>query len=219
MSKGLFQPPCSVHELHKDGQCEVAGNHTFSLHLFKKFQALITHVVLCTSIKQGIVHDLIRLQLSIFLHLVQDQESSVDVAILAMSLEHCAVCDHIGPHSVSLHISQNALKVIHATATCTCINQCVVHDNGQLNFPLVDFGINCQSAIHLLLAREALEHGTIDDGVECGTAALTFLHLVDKVIGAFSVPIAHDCLHHAPEGDACWLDVSNGDTEGAYDLI
>merc|ERR1719253_329540 len=79
------QSSSSVHELDKDREGKVTWLNALILHFCQQAEALVYEIILRTAIQQGIVHNLIRLQLFVFPHLIQDCEACLHIAILAMT--------------------------------------------------------------------------------------------------------------------------------------
>mmetsp|Transcript_80612 Transcript_80612/g.207493 ORF Transcript_80612/g.207493 Transcript_80612/m.207493 type:complete len:600 (+) Transcript_80612:107-1906(+) len=198
----------AVHELHQQREREVARRHALGLHARQQAKALLNEVVLRAAVEQRVVHDLVRLQLRILLHLFQDLEATLDVAGLAVALDHGAVGDEVGLDVMRLHVLEDRRHAVHAPAARAGVDERVVGDDGEVHVALEHLVIDRPDTVHLLLAREALEHRAVDHRVQRIAAALVLLHLVDEFVGALRVAVTDDSLDHAAERDACGADVA-----------
>ena len=107
------------------------------------------------------VHNLVWLEMRICFHLFQDCEGSLDVAILAMPFDHSAESNQIRLCVLCLHIFQNICKFVHTTAPGTCIDQGVVHNDGELDLFVSYLLIHAPGAIYFLLSCETFQQRAI----------------------------------------------------------
>mmetsp|Transcript_123245 Transcript_123245/g.307769 ORF Transcript_123245/g.307769 Transcript_123245/m.307769 type:complete len:453 (-) Transcript_123245:235-1593(-) len=206
--EGHVELPASIHELHEQGQGEVAWLHSLPLHTVEQLETLVHEVVLRATVEQRVVHDLVRLQAGLALHLFEDVEALLDITGLAMAFHHSAVGDEVRLDLMLLHVCHDRWHAIHSAAPCASIKKRVVHDDGYLDLAALHLLVDGPDPLHLLLAREALQHGAVDHCVQRVPEAVVVLHLVDQLVSTLGVAIAHNCLHHAPQGDACRTDVA-----------
>mmetsp|Transcript_26149 Transcript_26149/g.55350 ORF Transcript_26149/g.55350 Transcript_26149/m.55350 type:complete len:400 (-) Transcript_26149:1762-2961(-) len=222
-AEGTVQLVRPVHELHEQGECEVAWLDTLALHTLQQLQPLVHQIVLRTTVEQGVEHYLVWLELRLLLHLLEDVEALLSVADLAVALDHRAVGDEVGLDARRLHVLNDLRHAVHATAPRASIGERVVSHDGQIHVPLEHLLVDGPDTLNSLLPGEALQDRAVDHRVQCVGALLVVLHLVDELIGTLCVPIVHHRLDHATQRDACGLDVPTAHllpaTPNAVDIL
>mmetsp|Transcript_29583 Transcript_29583/g.70966 ORF Transcript_29583/g.70966 Transcript_29583/m.70966 type:complete len:222 (-) Transcript_29583:2584-3249(-) len=121
--------PRPVHELDHNRQSKIGWSDTILLHLPEHLLTLIDQPILSASVQQRVIHDFIRLQIGVSLHLLQNSKRHLHVSSLAVTLEHRRISDQIRLDSRLLHVFQQPRNSVHASSPSASVHQCVVCDN------------------------------------------------------------------------------------------
>mmetsp|Transcript_84337 Transcript_84337/g.273023 ORF Transcript_84337/g.273023 Transcript_84337/m.273023 type:complete len:555 (+) Transcript_84337:473-2137(+) len=199
--------PRAVHELHEEGEREVARGDALLLHLVHQTEPLVHKVGLGAAVEQRVVHDLVRLLVDVLLHLLDDFEGFLNVTHLAVALQHGAVGDQVPLDAMPVHVIQKLGEAVHAAAACASVNHRVVRHDGEVNAPLQHLLVHGPDPVQFLLPREALQHRAVDHRVQRRLALLVLVHLIDELIRSLRVAVVDNRLHHAAQGDAGGPDV------------
>mmetsp|Transcript_45720 Transcript_45720/g.115260 ORF Transcript_45720/g.115260 Transcript_45720/m.115260 type:complete len:204 (+) Transcript_45720:241-852(+) len=107
--------------LHEDAERVVRRGDAHRLHLFEYSQGVVCPVLLRTPIQDGVVHNLIRWEIALALHVVQNLECPVDITFGTVTLHDRRVCDDVGRHGGCRHILKQPRHVSHAAGLRTSI--------------------------------------------------------------------------------------------------
>mmetsp|Transcript_134920 Transcript_134920/g.190746 ORF Transcript_134920/g.190746 Transcript_134920/m.190746 type:complete len:214 (+) Transcript_134920:531-1172(+) len=193
----LFWLLAAVRELSNHGERVVAWRYTSPSHVGKHFQATIEKSIAGTAIEQCVVGDFVWMERGVFLHLLQDSESLVQTIGRAVRLNHCAIGDDVGRHSLICHVLQQRLGPADLATACTNIQQRIVCRHGKLDFLLYHLLVDLPNTMKALLVVEALEDGAVGDCIDQGRGFWICQCLLNDLVGTFSIIVGSQRLHHA----------------------
>mmetsp|Transcript_36862 Transcript_36862/g.118847 ORF Transcript_36862/g.118847 Transcript_36862/m.118847 type:complete len:362 (+) Transcript_36862:544-1629(+) len=188
-------------DLHQDAQGVVRGRDTAGLHLIQHFQRLVHTVLLRATVQNGVVHDLVRLELTILLHLRQDMEGTVDIALDTISLDNRGVRDDVRLDTGRGHVLEELRCTAHGAALGASIQHGVVGDGVTRDALAAHLLVDSEDLVDALGDREALQHGGIDHGVDAAAPLLVLHLLAYQLPGLIGLVVDDQGFGQATQGD------------------
>mmetsp|Transcript_64363 Transcript_64363/g.181495 ORF Transcript_64363/g.181495 Transcript_64363/m.181495 type:complete len:319 (-) Transcript_64363:2013-2969(-) len=154
--EGLGQTAGMTQDLHQDAQGVVRRPDAARLHLVEHLQGVLDTVLLRAAIQDGVVHDLVRLELTILLHLRQDMEGTVDIALDTISLDNRGVRDDVRLDAGRGHVLEELRCTAHGAALGASIQHGVVGDGVTRDALAAHLLVDSEDLVDALGDREAL---------------------------------------------------------------
>mmetsp|Transcript_77175 Transcript_77175/g.250005 ORF Transcript_77175/g.250005 Transcript_77175/m.250005 type:complete len:347 (+) Transcript_77175:544-1584(+) len=188
-------------DLHQDAQGVVRRPDAARLHLVEHLQGVLDTVLLRAAIQDGVVHDLVRLELTILLHLRQDMEGTVDIALDTISLDNRGVRDDVRLDTGRGHVLEELRCTAHGAALGASIQHGVVGDGVTRDALAAHLLVDSEDLVDALGDREALQHGGIDHGVDAAAPLLVLHLLAYQLPGLIGLVVDDQGFGQATQGD------------------
>mmetsp|Transcript_77173 Transcript_77173/g.249996 ORF Transcript_77173/g.249996 Transcript_77173/m.249996 type:complete len:574 (+) Transcript_77173:54-1775(+) len=203
--EGLRQAPGVAQDLHQDAQGVVRGRDSAGPHLVQHLQRLVHPMLLRAAVQDGVVHDFVRLELAVLLHLRQDVEGPVHVTLHAVALDDSGVRDDVWLHASLRHVFQQLRGAAHGVRLGASIKHRVVGDGVARDAAGPHLLVHDEDLLHAPRDCEALQDCGVDHGVDAA-ATLLVLHLLPHQVPRFLGLVVYDqSLGQAAQGNGCGL--------------
>mmetsp|Transcript_77170 Transcript_77170/g.249979 ORF Transcript_77170/g.249979 Transcript_77170/m.249979 type:complete len:347 (+) Transcript_77170:544-1584(+) len=192
-------------DLHQDAQGVVRRRDSAGPHLVQHLQSLVYPMLLRTAVQDGVVHDFVRLELAVLLHLRQDVEGPVHVTLHTVALDDSGIRDDVWLHASLRHVFQQLRGAAHCVRLGASIKHRVVGDGVARDAAGPHLLVHDEDLLHAPRDCEALQDCGVDHGVDAA-ATLLVLHLLPHQVPRFLGLVVYDqSLGQAAQGNGCGL--------------